>query len=105
MSQTTIQSHEDTLIQLKHPWQPDWVCKREDVEIFLKLMEQYRYLVEDERDWYPPFLVFLEEINGKVMVGSILSKWHTVYDPHVAGKPDPKHILREHILRESGVQV
>ena len=96
MSQTTLQNHEDNLIQIKHPWQPDWVFTKQDVEIFLKLMDHYQYLVEDERDWYPPFLVFLEEINGKVMVGSILSKWHTVYDPHVAGKADPLNILREH---------
>jgi hypothetical protein len=94
MSQTNIKSYEENLIQLKHPWQPDWVCTKQDAEIFLKLMEHYRYLVDDERDWYPPFIVFLEEINGKVMVGSILSKWHTAYDPHVAGKPDPLHILR-----------
>ena len=39
MSQTTIQSHEDNLIQIKHPWQPDWVITREDVEIFLQIME------------------------------------------------------------------
>ena len=53
-------------------------------------------MAKDERDWYPPFIVFLEKINGKVMVGSILSKWHTVYDPHIAGKLDPIHILRAH---------
>ena len=95
MSQTNIQSHEDNLINIKHPWQPDWVITREDVEIFLQIMENYLYLAKDERDWYPPFLVFLEEINGKVMVGSILSKWHTFYDPHVAGKPDPMNTLKE----------
>ena len=95
MSQTALQNHEDNLIQIKHPWQPEWISTKQDVEIFLKLMDHYQYLVEDERDWYPPFLVFLEEINGKVMVGSILSKWSTFYDPHVAGKPDPIHILRE----------
>jgi hypothetical protein len=100
MSQTNIQSHEDNLIKIKHPWQPEWVRTREDVEIFLQLMEHYQYLSEDERDWYPPFIVFLEEINGKVMVGSILSKWCTIYDPHVAGKTDPIHILRA-----NGVQV
>ena len=100
MSQTSLQNHEDNLLIIKHPWQPDWVSTKQDVDIFLKLMDHYQYLVEDERDWYPPFLVFLEEINGKVMVGSILSKWHLAYDPHVAGKPDPLHILRAH-----GVQV
>ena len=63
MSQTTIQSHEDNLIQIKHPWQPDWVRTREDVELFLQIMQNYLYLAKDERDWYPPFIVFLEEIN------------------------------------------
>ena len=96
MSQTALQNHEDNLLIIKHPWQPDWVSTKQDVEIFLKLMDHYQYLVEDERDWYPPFLVFLEEINGKVMIGSILSKWHTAYDPHVVGKPDPLYILRAH---------
>ena len=95
MSQTTIQSHEDNLIKIKHPWQPEWVRTREDVELFLQIMQNYLYLAKDERDWYPPFLVFLEEINGKVMVGSILLKWHTFYDPHVAGQPDPINTLRE----------
>ena len=95
MSQLNTQCHEESLIKIKHPWQPDWVSTKEDVELFLKLMQQYRYLVKDERDWYPPFLVFLEEINGATMVGSILSKWHTVYDPHVAGKANPLNILRE----------
>ena len=99
MSQTSLQNHEDNLLIIKHPWQPDWVSTKQDVDIFLKLMDHYQYLVEDERDWYPPFLVFLEEINGKVMVGSILSKWHQAYDPHVAGKPDPLHILREHGIK------
>ena len=94
MSLTTLQNHEDNLIQIKHPWQPDWVSTKQDVEIFLKLMDHYHYLVEDERDWYPPFLVFLEEINGKVMVGSILSKWHLSYDPFRAGKQSPIEIMR-----------
>ena len=94
MSQTALQNHEDNLLIIKHPWQPDWVSTKQDVDIFLKLMDHYQYLVEDERDWYPPFLVFLEKINGKVMVGSILSKWHLSYDPLRAGKQSPIEIIR-----------
>ena len=29
---------------IKHPWQPDWIQTKEDVNIFLELMEEYRYL-------------------------------------------------------------
>ena len=93
MSQLESFSKKSQLQGLKHPWQPDWVCTKQDVEIFLKLMDHYQYLVEDERDWYPPFLVFLEEINGKVMVGSILSKWHLSYDPYKAGKVNPMDLI------------
>ena len=50
MSQTNIQSHEENLIQIKHPWQPDWVRTREDVELFLQIMQNYLYLAKDERD-------------------------------------------------------
>ena len=100
MSQTNIQSHEDNLIKIKHPWQPDWVCKREDVEIFLQLMEHYQYLAKDDRDWYPPFIVFVEEFNGKQMLGTIQSKWCMEYDPNRAGKENPLDILRR-----NGVEV
>jgi len=80
---------------VKHPWQPDWILTKNDVQIYLKLMDHYRYLVEDERDWYPPFIVFIEEFNGKQLIGTIQSKWWSYYDPHVAGKKNPIDILRE----------
>ena len=84
---------------IKHPWQPDWIYTKEDVNTFLKLMDEYRFLVEDEKDWYPPFLVFIESFNGKQMIGTIQSKWFMYYDPHKAGKQSPIEILRENGVR------
>ena len=85
---------------IKHPWQPDWINTKEDVNIFLELMDEYRYLAEDERDWYPPFIVFVEDFNGKQMLGTIQSKWCMEYDPNRAGKENPLDILRK-----NGVEV
>ena len=80
---------------IKHPWQPDWVYTKEDVNIFLLLMDEYRYLAEDEKDWYPPFIVFIEDLNGKLMLGTIKTKWWSYYDPDKIGKENPVQILRE----------
>ena len=90
----------DSLDGIKHPWQPDWILTKNDVQIYLKIMDYYRYLVKDEKDWYPPFIVFIEEINGKQMIGTMQSKWWSYYDPHKARKKNPIDILRE-----NGVQV
>ena len=68
MSQTNTQSYEGNLIQIKHPWQPEWVRTREDVALFLQIMENYLYLAKDERDWYPPFIVFPKQDNIKLKV-------------------------------------
>ena len=38
----------ESLEGIKHPWQPEWIHNKEDVNIFLELMDEYRYLVEDE---------------------------------------------------------
>ena len=85
---------------IKHPWQPDWIYTKEDVNIFLELMDEYRYLAEDEKDWYPPFIVFVEDFNGRQMLGTIQSKWYMEYDPNRAGKENPLEILRR-----NGVEV
>ena len=81
---------------IKHPWQPDWVHTKKDVNIFLELMDEYKYLVEDERDWYPQFIVFIEDFNGKQMLGTIQSRWFMEYDPFRSGKENPLVILRKY---------
>ena len=92
---TNTEYTDSALDEIKHPWQPDWVYTKEDVNTFLKLMDEYRFLVEDEKDWYPPFIVFIEDFNGKQMLGTIQSKWCMEYDPFRAGKQSPIEILRE----------
>ena len=82
------------LILVKHPWQPDWVQNKEDVSIFLELMDEYRYLVEDAKDWYPPYIVYVEENNGKKMLATMNSVWFLEYDPYRAGKQSPIKIMR-----------
>ena len=94
---STIANNENyalTLEDLRHPWQPDWILTKDDVQVFLKLMDYYKYLVEDEKDWYPPYLVFIESFNEKQMIGTIKSKWFMKYDPFLAGKDNPIYILR-----------
>ena len=94
---STIANNEyssSSLDDFRHPWQPDWVLIKDDVQIFLELMDHYRYLVENEKDWYPPYLVFIESLNGKHMIGTIRSKWFMEYDPFLAGKDNPIYILR-----------
>tara|TARA_Y100001935_G_scaffold255575_1_gene269629 strand:+ start:8085 stop:8390 length:306 start_codon:yes stop_codon:yes gene_type:complete len=83
----------DILDNLRHPWQPSWVTSKEDVNVFLELMDSYRYLSDNEKDWYPPFIVFVEDFNGKQMLGTIQSKWYMEYDPFRAGKENPLDIL------------
>ena len=83
------------LIGVKHPWQPDWIQSSDDVDIFLELMDEYRYLVEDAKDWYPPYIIYIEERDGKQMLATMNSKWVLEYDPYRAGKRSPLDILRE----------
>ena len=86
---------EGFLTEIKHPWQPDWIYNKEDVGIFLELMDAYRHLVEDAKDWYPPFIVFIEERDGKQMLSVQKTYWFLEYDPFRAGKKNPLEILRE----------
>ena len=92
---TIIENSGFNLENIRHPWQPDWILTKDDIQIYLKLMDHYRYLAEDERDWYPPYLVFIESFNGKQMIGTIRSKWFMEYDPFFAGKDNPLKILRD----------
>ena len=85
----------ESLEGIKHPWQPEWIHNKEDVNIFLELMDEYRYLVEDERDWYPPYIVYIEDIDGKQMLATMNSLWYLEYDPFRAGKENPTNILRK----------
>ena len=39
----------DILDNLRHPWQPSWVTSKEDVNVFLELMDSYRYLSDNEK--------------------------------------------------------
>ena len=91
---TIIENSGFNLENIRHPWQPDWILTKDDIQIYLKLMDHYRYLAEDERDWYPPYLVFIEGFNGKQMIGTIRAKWFMNYDPFIAEKDNPIYILR-----------
>tara|TARA_Y100001935_G_scaffold255339_1_gene267810 strand:+ start:3831 stop:4136 length:306 start_codon:yes stop_codon:yes gene_type:complete len=85
----------ESLEGIKHPWQPEWIHTKEDVNIFLELMDEYRYLAEDERDWYPPYIVYIEHIDGKQMLATMNSVWFLEYDPYRAGRENPLDTLRK----------
>ena len=81
--------------KIKHPWQPDWVVEKSDVDIFLKLLDDYRHLVFEFKDWYPPFIIFMINKDGKKMLATQYSSWFLNYDPFRAGKRNPLDILKE----------
>ena len=93
MSQLESFSKKSQLQGLKHPWQPDWVKTKADVEVLFKYLDHFRYLVEEEMDWYPPFIVFVEKFNGKETFGYMKTSWCETYDPYKAGKVNPMDLI------------
>ena len=87
-------------ISEKHKVSLQSLIYSDDLENVIQGLELLETLAEDEKDWYPPFIVFVEEFNGKQMLGTIQSKWCMEYDPNRAGKENPLDILRR-----NGVEV
>ena len=94
MSQEQLLSKKIKLNVIKHPWQPEWVQRKEDVDTFFKLLDQYSYLEKERMDWYPPFIVFVDDSSGKEVLAFMHSSWSETYDPNLIGKPGPIEIMR-----------
>ena len=97
MNNELINNNNIVLIQEKHPWQPDWVKTKEDVDTFLELLDNYKFLSDNSMDWYPPYLIFLETINDKEYLGMINSQWKDYYCPFKEGKKKPLEIIDNYI--------
>ena len=100
MSQVKLLSKKIKLNVIKHRWQPEWVENKEDVDTFLKLLDQYSFLEKEKMDWYPPFIVFIDDSSGKEVLAFMHSTWSETYDPELIGKLSP--IER---MRANGVEV
>ncbi len=97
MKNELINNNNIVLIQEKHPWQPDWVKTKEDVDTFLELLDNYKFLCDNSMNWYPPYLIFLETINDKEYLGMINSQWKDYYCPFKEGKKKPLEIIDNYI--------
>ena len=100
MSQLESLSKKIKLNVIKHAWQPEWVESKEDVDTFFKLLDQYSYLGQESKNWYPPFIVFIDDSSGRELLSFLHSSWSGTYDPQLIGKPSPIKIMRE-----NGVEV
>ena len=70
------------MLEMSHPWQPEWVITSEDVDTYLKELDDTKPAHVLDRHWYPPYLVYLTiEENGEEIVHYLLSKWCGEYDP------------------------
>ena len=70
------------MLEMSHPWQPEWVVTSEDVDTYLKELDAKKPADIQSRDWYPPYLVYLTiEENGMEIVHFLMSKWYGMYDP------------------------
>ena len=45
-------------------------------------------------DWYPPFIVFIDDSSGKEVLAFMHSSWSETYDPNLIGKPGPIETMR-----------
>ena len=70
------------MLEMSHPWQPEWIVTSEDVDKYLKELDDTKPAHVLDRHWYPPYLVYLTiEENGEEIVHYLLSKWCGEYDP------------------------
>ena len=70
------------MLKMAHPWQPEWVVTSEDVDTYLKELDDTKPADMLSKDWYPPYLVYVtSEENGEEMVHFLMSNWYGMYDP------------------------
>ena len=63
------------MLKMAHPWQPEWVVTSEDVDTYLKELDDTKPSHVLARHWYPPYLVYLTiEGNGEEIVITSTSK-------------------------------
>ena len=74
--------------EIKHLLQPDWVVTGNDVDKFLAELDEKKPEMEDERDYYPPYICYLlTDKNGEERLSILYSKWYNEYDPIYMGGP------------------
>ena len=100
MSQTTLQNHEHNLMQIKHPWQPDWVRTGEDMNTFLKLLDEHKHLSKREEDWYPPFIYIVDNTDGEERLSCFPSAWNGNYDPVEHGIENPLNVIEKSLNKK-----
>ena len=89
------------MLEMAHPWQPEWVVTSEDVDTYLKELDDTKPADMLSRDWYPPYLVYLTiEENGEEIVHYLMSKWCGEYDPTWSEEMEEKPITDNEIQEE-----
>ena len=89
------------MLEMSHPWQPEWVVTSEDVDTYLKELDDTKPAHVLARHWYPPYLVYLNiEANGEEEVYFLMSKWCNGYDPVLSEKMKDKPITDNEIKNE-----
>ncbi len=89
------------MLKMAHPWQPEWVVTSEDVDKYLKELDDTKPAHVLDRHWYPPYLVYLTiEENGEEIVHYLMSKWCGEYDPMWPEEMEDKPITDNEIKKE-----
>ena len=89
------------MLKMAHPWQPEWVVTSEDVDTYLKELDDTKPVDMLSRDWYPQYLVYLIiEENGEEIVHYLMSKWCGEYDPTWSEEMKEKPITDNEIQEE-----
>ena len=83
------------LSKIKHPWQPDWVRTGEDMNTFLKLLDEHKHLSKREEDWYPPFFYIVDNTDGEERLSCFPSAWNGNYDPVEHGIENPLNVIEK----------
>ena len=42
------------MLKMSHPWQPEWIVTSEDVDKYLKELDDTKPAHVSDRHWYPP---------------------------------------------------
>ena len=89
------------MFEMFHPWQPEWVVTSEDVDTYLKELDDTKPAHVLDRHWYPPYLVYLTiEENRTEIVHYLMSDWYGEYGPTWSKEMEDKPITDSEIKKE-----
>ena len=89
------------MLKMAHPWQPEWVVTSEDVDTYLKELDDTKPAHVLDRHWYPPYLVYLTiEENRTEIVHYLMSDWYGEYGPTWSKEMEDKPITDSEIKKE-----